>query len=298
MNNNKENVLVDVKAKDAYLYNQNDLQSIMVNTASAEDNSTVIMKTKGSSATENCVGSFQTWLSNRLQLKDAGIIGKTAANVAEITVERTPSVLVVSAGAFTYTVPLQQDKLGLTRIAAPYKATFRPVATRYELEPENTQALLNTVSRYCADDKVYRISGSGNEPVRFCYMTPDFFKELAGINVLNDGRAVCKHKTIKVFKLDTGFGLKLGDNAMFSATEANPKYKEKETLFVKQQDPDTSRWYLEPVKVKTSKGFNPDLKQFAYDVTMDNGNQLFDIPESDLFVEKVNEQQPKEWSHF
>ena len=44
----------------------------------------------------------------------------------------------------------------------------------------------------------------------------------------------------------------------------------------KEQDPDTERWYLEPVKVKISKGFNPDLKQFAYDVTMDNGNQLFD----------------------
>ena len=69
-------------------------------------------------------------------------------------------------------------------------------------------------------------------------------------------------------------------------------------LFVKQQDPDTERWYLEPVKVKISKGFNPDLKQFAYDVTMDNGNQLFDIPESDLFVEKVNKQQSNEWSHF
>jgi hypothetical protein len=172
------------------------------------------------------------------------------------------------------------------------------VATRYELDQDSTNQLLNTANNLVCSDKVYRMSGCGNEPASYNYITPDVFKDLAGINVLNNGRSVCKYNAIKVFKLDKGFGLKLGNSAMIAVTEAEPKYKEKEVLFVKQQDPDTNRWYLEPVKVKISKGFNPDLKQFAYDVTMDNGNQLFDIPESDLFVEKVNNEQPKQWSHF
>ena len=298
MNNNKENVVLDVKAKTAYLYNQNDFQSLLIRASAVADNSSVTLKTKGSSSTESYTGPFTTWLSHKLHVNDSQMIGTKSAGVPEITVEQTPSVLVVSAGAFSYTVPMAEDKLGLNRVAAPYKATFKPIATRYELEPENTEALLNTASKYCSADKVYRISGSGNDPIQFGYMTPDFFKNLIGINVLNDGRAICKHKSIKIFKLNTGLGLKLGDNSMFSVTEASPKYKEREVLFVKQQDPDTERWYLEPVKVKISKGFNPDLKQFAYDVTMDNGNQLFDIPESDLFVEKVNKQQSNEWSHF
>ena len=43
--------------------------------------------------------------------------------------------------------------------------------------------------------------------------------------------------------------------------------------------------YLEPVKVKVSKGLILRLKQFAYDIVMDNGNKIYDVPESDLTVE-------------
>ena len=122
-------------------------------------------------------------------------------------------------------------------------------------------------------------------------MTLDELLNIAGVSPLRSGTGVCKHKGIKVFKLANGLGLKLGDSVMVSITEATPRFKEKEQLFVRQEDPDTNRWYLEPVVVKISKGFNPNLKQYAYDVTMKNGNQLFDIPESDLLVDKVSESQ-------
>ena len=299
MAQSKENVVLDVKAQNAYLYKQDDVQSLLVSSASVKDNSQVTLRTKGSSTVENYRGSFQNWILNRLAFNDSGCINTKSSNAAEITVERTPAVITVSAGAFEYIAPLEDDRLGLYRVAAPYKATFKPLATRYELEAKSTQDLFNTATKLCSPDKVYRISTIDGNPATYNYITPEVFGDLVGITPLRDGRAVSKHKSIKMFKLENGCGIKLGNNIMIALTEAEPKYKDKQVLFVKQQDPDTNRWYLEPVKVKVSKGFNTDLKQFAYDVTMDNGNQLFDIPESDLFVEKIPQQeQPKEWSHF
>lgn len=295
---NKENVALDLTASGAYLYNQSDLQTLMVHTACVVDNSSVTLTTKGSCNSEKYTGSFTNWITNRLDVCDSGCMETVASNAPEITIERTPAVVSVTAGEFTYTAPLQIDSLGLNRIAAPYKATFKPIATRYELDADHTQQLLDTAAKLSSADKVYRMSGCADSPVKYSYVNPDTCKDLFGLSILQNGKSVCKYKTIKLFKLDNGFGVKLGNSLMISVTEASPKYKERETLFVKQQDPDTNRWYLEPVKVKISKGFNNDLKQFAYDVTMDNGNQLFDIPESDLFVEKIEQDKPKEWSHF
>ena len=288
-----DGLVLDVKAHNAYLYSTEDMTHLMVASSCAKDNSVATVVGHGKEKPESYIGTFNSYIGNKLNLNTENEFNKVASTASEITVEQNPSLVTIASGEYKWCALREQDNLGLNRTAAPYKATFKPLATRYELDNQNMTNLRDTFSKLFKQNAVYRISGTDNENPRFCYLNVETLLDIAGVSPLRSGAGVCKHKGIKIFKLANGLGLKLGDTLMVAVTEAAPKFKEKENLFVRQEDPETKRWYLEPVAIKISKGFNPYLQQFAYDVTMKNGNQLFDIPESDLLVDNVAQKEPE-----
>lgn len=302
MTTKNDGLELSLKPKNAYLYRNEDMTKLMVLTSEAADNSVVKKTTPGSEAHESYTGTFNAYIGNQLNLISSGVVDTISSSVPSIEVDQKAAFVNVKAGAYTYSAPTASDKLGLRLIASPTKSIFKPVATRYELDSTGMDSLRNTLGRLVNAETVYRVSGTQDANTTFGYMTVDKLLELAGVSPLRSGSGVCKHKGIKIFKLKNGLGFKLGDSVMIAVTEAAPRFAEKDSLYVKQEDPETGRWYLEPVSVKISKGFNPTLSQFAYDVTMKNGNQLFDIPESDLMVDNIAQQEKSiedvQWNHF
>lgn len=285
----KETPVLDVHAANRYLYTQEDMRNILLTASNAAENSVATVTVEGS-AKPNYVkytGSFQVFMDDVLEAKATESPNfEISAAYPEITLERRPGAVLITAGQRTYSAPIDLGGLGINKEAAPYKATFKPLATRYELNPEEVQSFKDTISRLYKPDCVYKVGGSIETP-EYGYMTPEALLHYAGINPLKYGGAVCKHKNIKVFKLDNGLGFKLGNTALISITEASPRYKNNTEVFVKQQDPYTHEMYFEPVKVKVSKGFNPTFRQYAYDVITEDGKTINDVPEADIVTHKV-----------
>ena len=277
----KEKPVLDLTATSAFLFNSSDMLSILNVADRAEKNSKATV-TCGGKGCYKPYTNFGSYIMNEIGGTISGDM-QVSASCDSVELERNPGYIKIKANNKTYVAKVDTSKLGIDVTAAPYKSTFKPIATRYELSNEDVEELKNTFGSLCKE-VVYRVSGfSGNTPT-FGYMNPTLLCDLAGVSLLRSGAAVSKYKNIKVFKLNNGIGLKLGNEHLVSITEANPRYNTNEKVFIKQQDPDTNRVYYEPVKVKISKGFNPNLQQFAYDIIMDNGNQIYDVPESELEI--------------
>lgn len=287
-------IICDVRAWPTYLYKQSDIRDLMIQASYASNDAPVTVYMKGNkTTTQSYNGSFPAFMDDKLGLIATENINHISACYPEIKLEKRAGSVLITAGDNTYSAPVEVGSLGINVSAAPYKSTFKPVATRYELDSEGVQNLLRSMMGMYNSDKVYKIaSDDGN--CTYDYLNQDNICQAAGMSILRGGNAVCKYPRIKLFKLNNGFGLQLGGN-MCLITEANPTYATGSKVFIKQKDPDTNRFYFDPVKVALSKGFNPTLKQFAYDIMMDNGNKIYDVPESDLSIyteEKKESEQP------
>lgn len=277
----KEKPVLDITATNTFLYNSSDMFSIMTAADRAEKNSKATV-TLGGKVGYVPYTNFGSYIMNEIGGTISGDM-QVAASCDSVELERNPGYIQIKANKKTYVAKVDTSTIGIDVTATPYKSTFKPIATRYELSNDDVESLKNTFGSLCKE-VVYRVSGFGSNTPTFGYMNPTLLCDLAGVSLLRSGAAVSKYKNIKIFKLNNGIGLKLGNDYLVSITEANPMYTNNEKVFIKQQDPDTSRVYYEPVKVKISKGFNPNLKQFAYDIVMDNGNQIYDVPESELAI--------------
>lgn len=289
--NNK--IICDVKSHPTYLYKQDDIRELMIHASYAANNAPVTIYTKGGKPEQNYYnGSFQAYMDDKLGLISTENINNISSYYPEINLEKRAGSVLITAGNKTYSAPVEVGALGILVSAAPYKSTYKPVATRYELDSDGVQNLLRSMLGMYNSEKVYKIaSGDGN--CTYDYLNQENLCNAAGMSLLRNGNAVCKYPRIKLFKLSNGFGLQLG-GTMCLITEANPSYKTGAKVFIKQKDPNTERFYFDPVKIALSKGFNPTLKQFAYDITMDNGNKVFDVPESELSVynpEEIEQEQ-------
>lgn len=280
-----ENPTLELFAKNKYLYKQEEMRDLCVTASLCADKSVVTVTSGAKYSYEKLGDTFQSYIDNKLNLCATEDVRYISASYPEIKLERRPGSVLITAGMSTYSAPVEMDKLGINRTAAPYVTTFKPQATRYELDADALSSFKKTLASMYTPETVYRVSKTGSDAPEFNYLTTEYLCQLTGVTPLYGGNAVSKHKNIKLFKLDNGIGVKLDNEGFCTITKADPKYNTASKVFIKQQNPDDKRVYLEPVKVKVSKGFNPTLKQFAYDIVMDNGNKIYDVPESDLTVE-------------
>lgn len=284
-------IICDVQAHPTYLYKQDDIRTLMIQASYAANDAPVTIYTKGNKATQTIYkGSFSAFMDNKLGLIATENINHISACYPEIKLEKRSGSVLITAGDSTYSAPVEVGSLGIPVSAAPHKSTFKPVATRYELDAEGVQNLLRSMMGMYNSEKVYKIASSGGD-CSYGFLNQDTICQAAGLSILRSGNAVCKYPRIKLFKLTNGFGLQLGGN-MCLITEATPSYVVGTNVCIKQKDPDTNRFYFDPVKITVMKGFNTTIKQFVYDVTMENGNKLYDVPESDLSLCVVEDKEP------
>lgn len=274
-------IICDVQAQPTYLYKQDDIRTLMIQASYAANDAPVTIYMKGNKAAKSYYkGSFSAFMDDKLGLIATENINHISACYPEIKLEKRAGSVLITAGNSTYSAPVEIGSLGIPVSAAPHKSTFKPVATRYELDAEGVQNLLRSMMGMYNSEKVYKIASSEGD-CSYDVLNQDTLCQAAGLSILRGGNAVCKYPRIKLFKLANGFGLQLGGN-MCLVTEAIPTYVVGTKVCIKQKDPDTNRFYFDPGKIALSKGFNPTIKQFAYDVTMENGNKLYDVPESEL----------------
>ena len=283
-----EKLLLEKEAHPTYLYEFEHAQQLRALMANAADHCDVHICGTGDHANEKEIkkGSFTDIVSEALGINITEDTSSVAMLAPEVSMEKRAGAVIVSFNDKTYSAPRELGLLGLNKTAAPVKLSYRPKATRYELAKADVDNLLGVLGKIIKQNTVYKATKNNGTPV-FSYMTPQDFCELSGISILRNGNAVCGHKTIKLIQLTNGFGIKLGPDTICVLTEASPFFNANAKCYIRQQDLDTHRTYLEPVRISVSKGFNTALKQYTYDISMENGNKLYDVPESELVHETV-----------
>lgn len=297
----EENMLHDVNATMRFLYTEEALNAVNVTASYAQEDgsyqvSTIDGKAWADSWRHYSFGSFGNKLSHELGICSAEIPGHFSCKASELTMERKPGFVTITTENRVYKAAMSKDQREISVTAAPYKATFKPVATRYELDRDNVSALANTFGKMCKDETVYRIATSDSNKQYCDYMNTEKLFALAGVKRLAYGNAVSKYDNIKIYALNNGLCLKLGNEVICTIMEAKPKYysHNAEGLFYKTLDPATNMKVLRPCKMRMLKGFDDQLKQYCYAVVVDGEEQV--VPENLLSVEEVmdNKAQEKE----
>ena len=275
---NERNAELTIYAKNRYVYSTDDIATL--NVVASAGNGPVNVFKKGQRIESSRDLSFSKKASKCLEIKTEG--SNTTAGYPEITVNRQGGMVQLFFGDMAMSASAKKDPLGLEKIAAPTKMTFKPHAVKYEITKDDFAKLGSTLQSMYTPNTIYRIVNNTGRGYELGDITNELLYNMINCTPLRDGSATVKDKAISLYKLDNGFGIKLGKSTMIVITTAEPLYKNNESVCVRYMAPETNTWSTFPTTIKQSNGYDASCKDFMYEVCDVNGNNVC-VPERNVF---------------
>lgn len=279
---NEKNAALTVYAQNRYVYNTDDIAMLKV--IASAGNGPVNTFKKGQRIDSDSQTIFAKKAELALGFKNEG--ESISAGYPEITVNRTGGTIQLTFGDMAMSTMAKRDPLGLEKIAAPTKMTFRPHAVKYEISKDDFAKLGNALQTMYTPNSIYRVVNNTGRGYELGDITNDYLYSMMNCTPLRDGSATVKEKAISLYKLDNGFGIKLGKSTMIVVTLAEPLYKNNESVCVRYMSPETNSWSTFPTHIKQSTGYDANTKDFMYEVCDVNGNNIC-VPERQVFESAV-----------
>ena len=169
--------------------------NLCVTASLCADKSVVMVTSEPSTLMRNWETLSNLTLTTNSNLCATEDVKYISASYPEIKLERRPGAVLITAGnEYVFQLQLKWINLVLTEQHAPYVTTFKPQATRYELDSDALNSFKENIASMYTPDTVYRVSKKVSD-------APEFQLSYSRILVSTNrcystlwGNAVSKHK--------------------------------------------------------------------------------------------------------